>query len=111
MYRDDPERRNKMRNRSKERNARIHREKRTLILEAHGAKCKRCGFDDPRALQFDHIKGGGCKQQKELQWLKRLNWMIDNPDEIQVLCATCNWIKKAENNEQPPGPPRVIGND
>ena len=105
-YRTDKEFRERKRTQARERNARVYRELRAQVLKAHGGQCERCGFKDPRALQFDHIQGGGVKQSKELNWKKRLDWMIENPTKIQILCANCNWIKKAENGEQPPGPPR-----
>lgn len=110
-YRSDAVYREKARQRAKERNKRIYRENKALLMEALGDSCVRCGFDDKRALQFDHIHGGGVKQQGRLTWLQLQTWMLKNLDEIQVLCANCNWIKRHENNEQPPGPPRRIGND
>lgn len=68
----------------------------TLLL-AGGMRCKKCGFDDYRALQIDHINGGGSKnrliQAKLKEDIKR------NPGKYQVLCANCNWIKRYENKE------------
>ena len=68
-----------------------------------GGVCKRCGFDDWRALQIDHVNGGG---KKELQSKKYYNWRLyyrnvlsDTTGKYQVLCANCNWIKKNENGE------------
>lgn len=64
-------------------------------------RCKNCGFDDIRALQLDHIYGGGAKQRKlgggigSYSWIKKNNY----PSGYQVLCANCNWIKRVENNE------------
>jgi hypothetical protein len=52
---------------------------RLSVLEALGGECIRCGFDDKRALQIDHIKG---------------------ENKYQLLCANCNWIKRVENNER-----------
>ena len=68
------------------------------------AACKRCGFDDIRALQIDHMYGGGRQHRIQLrqagttnfyQWL----WKQDYPEGYQVLCANCNWIKRFENKE------------
>lgn len=66
-----------------------------------GSKCNRCGFDDMRALQIDHIKGGGHKER-----MKRSNaytFYRDIATEIkngkvkfQILCANCNWIEAIE---------------
>src|SRR5208337_653991 len=42
----------------------LHLKRKTEIFELLGNKCVRCGFSDPRALQIDHINGGGCKEIK-----------------------------------------------
>ncbi len=67
-------------------------------------KCLKCGFDDIRALQIDHINGGGTKHRRELgrtgdafyRWLRLNNY----PEGYQVLCCNCNWIKRFENKEK-----------
>jgi hypothetical protein len=66
-----------------------------------GAKCVGCGFEDHRALNLDHIAGGGSEHRRNspsgtiyLQ-LKRLGY----PEGYQVLCANCNSIKKYTHNE------------
>jgi len=71
------------------------------VLQFLGGKCVRCGFDDVRALQIDHINGGGNKEVKLINntktyYLKVLN---DKEGKYQLLCANCNWIKKSENDE------------
>jgi hypothetical protein len=69
------------------------------VWEILGTVCVRCGFSDKRALQVDHVNGGGTKEREKLGWVYMLDRVIEHPDEYQVLCANCNWIKKAENNE------------
>jgi hypothetical protein len=68
--------------------------------------CARCGYSDPRALQFDHIQGGGMKELNTAfhrNHYGRRRYYIANPDiarkALQVLCANCNWIKVFENKE------------
>lgn len=67
-------------------------------IKAYGDKCVCCGFSDVRALQFDHVEGGGTKHRKIVSirmlmfWLKRNNY----PKEFQLLCANCNSIKRFE---------------
>ena len=67
-------------------------------------KCKRCGFEDIRALSIDHTNGSGCLHRRTLKkcggtefyrWLKKNNY----PTEFQVLCMNCQFIKRSENNE------------
>ncbi len=70
-----------------------------------GAKCVHCGYDkDIRALQLDHINGGGSKDRKSNRSTSKiLRIHRDNLDSLkdkyQVLCANCNFIKKYENKE------------
>lgn len=67
-----------------------------------GAKCSRCGFDDVRALQIDHISGGGNKERVNSRHnpLGYYRSIVQNGGKgYQVLCANCNWIKRFENNE------------
>ena len=59
--------------------------------------CKRCGFTDIRALQIDHVYGGGHKKTHNASML--LKQIKENPNDFQILCANCNWIKRVENNE------------
>jgi len=82
-----------------------HRKNRQQAIEAFGGKCVRCGFSDPRALQFDHIQGGGHLERKatsqaSYSWYKKLS---SNPEayknKYQLLCANCNFIKRHTNKE------------
>lgn len=71
-------------------------------LDILGSKCIKCGFTDKRALQIDHVNGGGTKQHRELGNWRVYKMIRDVPgfkDEFQILCANCNWIKKSENLE------------
>lgn len=65
-----------------------------------GAICVKCDFKDVRALQIDHLNGGGRKHMKGFSSNKTyLKYVRENPEEFQVLCANCNWIKVSENRE------------
>lgn len=70
-----------------------------------GACCARCDFSDLRALQIDHINGDGKLERDNgaVLWKNRL-LVKAQPETIraiyQVLCANCNWIKRAERGEQ-----------
>lgn len=72
---------------------------RGVVLDvAGGRKCIKCGFEDCRALQIDHVNGGGRKERKVS--LKLYSEKIrKNPTQYQVLCANCNSIKRHENKE------------
>lgn len=80
------------------------RKSRNAVIEALGGKCVRCGFTDKRALQIDHINGGGYKERKEKGFKSEfhkhvLASFLKGEDKYQLLCANCNWIKRFENNE------------
>lgn len=70
-----------------------------------GGECIKCGFSDTRALQIDHIKGGGYKERKGYntnpkEYYRNILKSIKNKEnKYQLLCANCNWIKRFENNE------------
>lgn len=76
---------------------------RLSILEILGFKCYKCGFDDIRALQIDHVKGNGEKERRGKgtgnPYKIMLNKIIQGSKDYQILCANCNWIKKSENKE------------
>ena len=77
---------------------------REWILDRLGRKCSRCGFSDTRALQIDHIDGGGNKGEKASGGLGYYRLVLDELDagiknKYQILCANCNSIKKIENKE------------
>lgn len=77
----------------------LHRLK---LIKFLGGKCIKCNFSDYRALQVDHINGGGVKELREFgsrHPRKYLAIIKENPDKYQLLCANCNWIKKYEKNE------------
>ena len=77
---------------------------RNAVIEFLGGKCIQCGFSDKRALQIDHINGGGSKERKEkgfnAEFHKHvLKSLMNGENKYQLLCANCNWIKRFENKE------------
>src|ERR1022692_3922959 len=92
--------RNRERQKGKTRsyNARV----RAIIIELLGGECVRCHFTDPRALQVDHVNGGGSKERKSTTrgfYHVVLENHLSKKTKYQLLCANCNWIKRFENNE------------
>jgi hypothetical protein len=66
----------------------------------HGGCCNRCGVNDSRVLQFDHLDGGGTRDRNNgISPLGVVKAAIRTPSLFQVLCANCNWIKRFENSE------------
>jgi hypothetical protein len=69
-----------------------------------GGRCLRCGFADARALQLDHVNGGGSKEIGPGYWkvgyvTYHLRAIADTTGKYQLLCANCNWIKRYERGE------------
>ena len=82
------------------------REAKAEIYRLLGGKCVKCGFEDVRALQIDHIIaiGNNAKRKKrrgdDLNGYKRiLEEIKSGKHNYQLLCANCNWIKRWELNE------------
>jgi hypothetical protein len=80
---------------------RYSRKKRQELLDFLGGKCVRCGFTDYRALQIDHINGGGGIHLKSIGYSQsKLGQDVRAfPEKYQLLCANCNWIKRDEEGE------------
>lgn len=80
-----------------------HQKYREAALARLGNKCVRCGFDDVRALQIDHVNGNGPSDRKRFSGTYTFYKYVaesENPfTEYQLLCANCNWIKRCENRE------------
>jgi|SRR5882762_199928 len=69
---------------------------RDYLISILGGKCVRCFITTNRVLQFDHINGDGSilDSYEPREILRQINQGL-----IQLLCANCNWIKRAENKE------------
>lgn len=81
--------------RDRERDMRL----RKAALAYLGGSCVRCGFSDPRALQIDHIDGGGRAEHRVIGGRGISKKVLDGAEGYQLLCANCNWIKRHENGE------------
>ncbi len=73
------------------------------IFALLGDECVHCGFKDRRALQVDHINGGGSKERKSKGGTYGFQFMVkqitSGRKDYQILCANCNWIKRTVKNE------------
>lgn len=80
----------------------MEEKRKELMIKLGGIKCVKCGTTDFRVLQFDHINGGGRKENDVIGQRQVLFINLKNPNikkKLQVLCANDNWIKKYELNE------------
>lgn len=88
----------------KERSNQAQKLLRESLFEILGKRCVKCGFNDPRILQIDHIKGGGVRELKKFgssysMWKFYLSNQHHISTNLQILCPNCNWIKRMENDE------------
>ena len=73
---------------------------RERVFDVLGSFCVHCGFTDVRALQIDHRYGGGNAERKRITGVEAFyRRVIKHPEQYQILCANCNWIKRYENGE------------
>jgi len=77
------------------------------LLSNGKPECSICGYNDVRALQIDHVHGGGNKEVKKVGGNRCTfhNKILKmDPEEArkdyQVLCANCNMIKKMSNKNE-----------
>lgn len=83
---------------------REHRKRlRDLVLAKYNSRCNSCGFDNPKALQIDHIQNDGMVDRQRWKgappaYLRAI--LADDGSRYQLLCANCNSIKYWGN----PGP-------
>lgn len=99
QYHQEWYRRDLDQNRSLRAKVTVRRRQETLALL--GGKCVRCGFNDHRALQVDHVNGGGNQHRESIGHSASgfLNAIKKSPALFQLLCANYNWIKRHENKE------------
>jgi len=67
---------------------------RIAAVVALGGACARCGLDDERVLQLDHINNDGTAERRiasQADIYKRAA-SSDNAD-LQLLCANCHLLK------------------
>lgn len=83
---------------------------RMKIFKLLGNKCSNpnCtvpnGERDWRALQIDHVNGGGRRETKKFKtpigyYVFVLKQIKAGSKNYQLLCANCNWKKRYDNNE------------
>lgn len=101
-----PEIRRKMQPRNSERHKSQYYKVKFRIFELLGNKCILCGFENPAALQIDHINGNGARERQLYRtrglrtYYRDIRRKIETGDNsYQLLCANCNCIKKALSGE------------
>lgn len=69
---------------------------RLLLFKMYGCKCAMCGYADMRALTLDHVLNNGSAERLELgeRGVYRRAKQTYRPDEYQVLCMNCQFIKR-----------------
>jgi ribosomal protein S27AE len=84
---------------AKQKNVEYYKLLREQAFDILERRCSRCGFDDIRALQLDHVLGGGTRERRHGMKRALLQVIKTGGEGYQVLCANCNSIKRIENGE------------
>jgi hypothetical protein len=58
--------------------------------------CIDCGFSDPRALDFDHVRGEKSANISILAYSASLEKLQEEIDKCDIRCANCHRIATAE---------------
>jgi 5-methylcytosine-specific restriction endonuclease McrA len=73
--------------------------RRKKVIAILGGKCVRCGIDDWRVLQINHLNGGGTKELKsnypEKMYIDIINGNRKT-DDLDLRCANCNILYEYE---------------
>ena len=81
----------------KAQSAAAHKAARLNAVEAMGGSCSRCGTDDIRVLEIDHVDGGGSTKARKsysdrLMFRQLARGDYEGP-RLQLLCGNCHNIK------------------
>lgn len=71
-------------------------------IDALGGKCIRCGEEDRRVMQIDHIEGGGASDKRTRGSWQRLRAVPNEVERFQLLCANCHARKTYESGDHLP---------
>ncbi len=83
------------------RTSRQRRRLRAMTIVGRGViKCDRCGVDDPRILEINHLNGGGRAERRASEHDQNLYGPIlrgeRDLDDLNLLCRPCNAIDEIE---------------
>jgi len=81
-------------------------ERKLELIAALGGKCVKCGFDDYRALDINHINPENKVRPKDgsYNWTRRFKDWAANMDNIELLCANCHRLHTWEQRNFGPTP-------
>ena len=71
----------------------IRTERRAMLLD--GKVCERCGFDDPRALEFHHRNPAEKEFTVGSLMTKSLERLLAEVAKCEIICANCHAIEHA----------------
>ena len=64
------------------------------LIEQLGSKCSKCGFNDCRAIDINHIDRTKklIPMNRHFTWSNRLKDWEKDPSNLELLCANCHRI-------------------
>ena len=85
--------------RAQQRRRERQQEVRKRLQQLLGGKCIRCGIDDYRLLDFDHVdpvtKTMNISQELHLSWER----LVEETNKCQLLCPNCHRLKTMETRQ------------
>ena len=70
-----------------------------------GKVCDDCGYEDPRALEFDHVRGEKCFSI--MKGVKRLKitsqQLLDELEKCEITCRNCHQIRTTKREDAKEG--------
>lgn len=85
------------RNTWRRKNAKIER---YALIQDLGGRCNRCGEDDVRVLDFDHIDDDGSEHRRNNKTRNAQDLVKLHPHKFQILCKNCNWLKELNRRKR-----------
>jgi len=105
-YRGEKRQKRQVENMSKINKVTLNRwrwKRRLHLISLLGSKCRKCGIDDPRVLQINHINGNGIKDYKKRGSNGLYNDILSGKrrkDDLELLCANCNVLYEYEQGRR-----------
>jgi hypothetical protein len=70
------------------------------IIKSLGGRCRKCGCNDVRVLQVNHIGGGGIKELRTRISKMRGEILRGERKDLDILCSNCNIIYEFERGKR-----------
>ncbi|MCI0349123.1 MAG: hypothetical protein L0Z53_06820 [Acidobacteriales bacterium] len=67
----------------------------------HGGRCERCGNNDMRVLQLDHVNNDGRLERRHTHLVRVFKRAMLEAERYKLLCANCHVVRHWEDKNGP----------